>query len=816
MNVILPGLVQQGLFATVLLLLALMQRRHWVAWGGLALVAEFGLLVAGSGISDTWVRTVLLLAYAVAFSLDFRFFDRLGWPLDKHILRFAMREPENTRLLLASEFGGRGWLVLAVTIVAALVTASAPAASGTMAPAGFAMVCLAVLAVAMIRGSGLPPVPNLARAILSLLDRTDARPGLGRPTRAPLPRNDGVSVPTLNILIVVCESLNRRVLREPEGRSATPRYHAFLAGEGDRLVEFPFALANSSSSDVAYVSMLTGLSPDATWERFHSNPLLWHAAKAKGYRTALFTSQSLRWRDLDRFLLDAALDQAVYREALGAPAVNDLAMDDRIVNRLAIDSLVGDEGPFCAVVNYNMLHAPFTSYAEPSSGADMTASERYRIALGLFDTCFGDLVAALSAAGKLADTAILFTSDHGELPERYDRAPNRRVPERLDDFDAEVLRIPFWLRLPDGEAASERGRQLRANANRVVANLDLYPTVLDLLGYEGATSARLADGRSLLEPVPDDRPLVMLNTGAFRQWALAPFAFTRDGLLLIFHDGSRRFELTRLRDPDGADLWPGLPASARAAWLGELAGYPALTDILVRRRLLSAPHAASSVARIYDDLAALGPDADLHVLNNWGLLSREDWEAMCLRTAEFIGVEAGDTVFEAGCGAGAFLDVLIRAFAIRATGVDMAERLIEIAGRRLPGDFRVADIRDLSDIEGGQYDKVVSHGVFLYLPSLADVGKAASELVRLVKPGGVVYIGVLNDPGRFAEYRTEHPPSGNTFIARGFWHHFAAVHDLEVEVMDQERIYRKVSGYDGHANLRYSVRLRKPGPSRLA
>jgi SAM-dependent methyltransferase len=201
----------------------------------------------------------------------------------------------------------------------------------------------------------------------------------------------------------------------------------------------------------------------------------------------------------------------------------------------------------------------------------------------------------------------------------------------------------------------------------------------------------------------------------------------------------------------------------------------------------------------------------LHRLNNWGLFSLTDWEVMSRRTAEFIGIAPGDSIFEAGCGSGAFLDVLSRHYGARIAGVDLAANLVDIAKSRLVGDFRVGDIQDMTDFEDNAYDKVVSQGVFLYLPSLAVVERAVKEMIRLAKPGGAIYVGVLNDPERLATYSSAHQPSGHAFIRRDFWYDIGARHGLDVECIDQERIFSKPEGYDGHSRLRYSVRMRKPG-----
>ena len=120
----------------------------------------------------------------------------------------------------------------------------------------------------------------------------------------------------------------------------------------------------------------------------------------------------------------------------------------------------------------------------------------------------------------------------------------------------------------------------------------------------------------------------------------------------------------------------------------------------------------------------------------------------------------------------------------------------------------MADITDLSSIEAASYDKGLSHGVFLYLDSEDAARRAVLEMVRIAKPGGTVYIGIVNDPDRHAEY--DYPPSGSFILTRSFWRNLADQEGLALELVDQESIFSKPSGYDCYSRIRYSLLLKKP------
>ncbi len=101
------------------------------------------------------------------------------------------------------------------------------------------------------------------------------------------------------------------------------------------------------------------------------------------------------------------------------------------------------------------------------------------------DHHFGRLYDALSDLGRLRDTLIVFTSDHGEF------AGDRGLGEKELFYD-EIVRVPLIVRDPDPRADATRG----AAEQRLVEAIDLVPTILDALSIEGA--AHRIEGRSLL------------------------------------------------------------------------------------------------------------------------------------------------------------------------------------------------------------------------------------------------------------------------------------------------------------------------------
>jgi SAM-dependent methyltransferase len=103
--------------------------------------------------------------------------------------------------------------------------------------------------------------------------------------------------------------------------------------------------------------------------------------------------------------------------------------------------------------------------------------------------------------------------------------------------------------------------------------------------------------------------------------------------------------------------------------------------------------------------------------------------------ADFDGAR-GETVLEVGVGLGTDLARFARAGAL-VTGVDFSERSVELARQRLAldglsGKVVVADAENLPFPEEA-FDRVYSWGVLHHTP---DTGRAAHEMIRVLRPGG--------------------------------------------------------------------------------
>jgi arylsulfatase A-like enzyme len=109
------------------------------------------------------------------------------------------------------------------------------------------------------------------------------------------------------------------------------------------------------------------------------------------------------------------------------------------------------------------------------------------------DAEVGALLDALAASPHAATTAVVFTSDHGDMQGAHGLADKDALYE-------EAVRVPFFLRLP---AAHAQAASPAATDQLVNNALDLFPTLCDLAGIAQPPGL---PGRSLVPRAPADAP----------------------------------------------------------------------------------------------------------------------------------------------------------------------------------------------------------------------------------------------------------------------------------------------------------------------
>ena len=144
-----------------------------------------------------------------------------------------------------------------------------------------------------------------------------------------------------------------------------------------------------------------------------------------------------------------------------------------------------------------------------------------------------------------------------------------------------------------------------------------------------------------------------------------------------------------------------------------------------------------------------------------GRMEAEDWIQYCDNFYSKIGVSMDDTIFEIGCGSGAFLYPLyLRKNLVG--GIDYSINLLDLARKFMPeSNFTCEDAVTLK--LNNTYDVVLSHSVFQYFHDLNQAEKVLKTMNRLAKKK-VAILDVI-DVAKFDLFHTERMKN---FVEEGF------------------------------------------------
>ena len=237
------------------------------------------------------------------------------------------------------------------------------------------------------------------------------------------------------------------------------------------------------------------------------------------------------------------------------------------------------------------LYDPHDPYEPPEPFASRYADRPYDGEVAFADELVGRLEAALDRLGLGPDTLLVVTSDHGEgLGDHGEAVHGYFVYES-------TLAVPLLLRGPGVVA----GTRLAVTARSV----DLFPTVLDLLGLAPGEGTRLS-GRSLAAALrggaaPSNEPTYAESLTPLLHFGWSDLRALRDGRWKYIQ--APRPELYDLRDDpkEAHDLALALPTRAEAL-------RAALSRRLeAERQTAQAPASAAAVPpELLEQLGALG------------------------------------------------------------------------------------------------------------------------------------------------------------------------------------------------------------------
>jgi hypothetical protein len=363
-----------------------------------------------------------------------------------------------------------------------------------MVPAAAFAACFAVTRLTL-GGTFEFPAPFSVPAMLAVAATSSLCSG----PREPLEQRPAQPPQFRNIVMIVDESIRGDYLQiNNRKRTSTP----FLASLQDGMVNFGPAVAAHNCSAAARLILRSGLRaadlPD-TEQRALKKPAIWQFAKQAGFATVyvdafadVFGTHSYMMQPEHGFI-----DRAIPVD--GEPPY---IRDGKIAAQV-LPALLAGERPVFVYVNKYGSHFPYRTTYPPEFGGDAPGTaddalddrerlaENYRRAVRwAVDEFFRSLLGRIT----LADTLILYTSDHGQsLLEggyKLSHCSNGKV-HRGEGI------VPLFA-LTD---AREFGLNLRASAEKSfgkATHFEIFPTLLLAMGYDPEWVAT-RHGASLLD-----------------------------------------------------------------------------------------------------------------------------------------------------------------------------------------------------------------------------------------------------------------------------------------------------------------------------
>lgn len=288
--------------------------------------------------------------------------------------------------------------------------------------------------------------------------------------------------------------------------------------------------ALDSTTAISLAVLWSGLGPMESRETLHSAPLLWEYMRAAHLESAYYTSQNLMFGNSGTWLEGTPWDRHVSATMLELDATYETGADDGKLVDYVLADVAHLKEPYVAVVHLSNTHFPykidpdFVPFAPQgeNEGPETELVGRYQDSIILQDRALGRLVTGLRARPEGSRTAILYMSDHGEQLREKGAVGHTRTL-----FDPEI-RVPFWMDAPHGMLTDAEEQSMRALKSTPTTQIDVLPTVLDLMGVwdvpEMAPFRARMLGQSLLRGGSStERPLVFSNCTelwacAFRNW----------------------------------------------------------------------------------------------------------------------------------------------------------------------------------------------------------------------------------------------------------------------------------------------------------
>ena len=301
-----------------------------------------------------------------------------------------------------------------------------------------------------------------------------------------LPINTTLKKP--NIIFIMADAISaENIGAYGYKRNATPNIDALA----QKSIVFENAYTTATHSDYAQAAILSSrhlLTSEYRTIFPYENPkkFIWDTFKENNYTTGYYSSQDDRWQNMNYYINYTNLDNV-------SNSMTDNQTDyglglisndyDHKTTDIAINWLnetIKKPEPFFLYLNFQAPHLPRAyppeyAHFKPDDDnslipfAEDNSINRYDNALRYTDIQIGRIINFTKENNISNNTIIVFTSDHGE--DLYER---HGVTNHGKSIYNEELIVPLIIHIPDIKPITVKHK---------VSQIDLTPTLIDLLGY---------------------------------------------------------------------------------------------------------------------------------------------------------------------------------------------------------------------------------------------------------------------------------------------------------------------------------------------
>lgn len=191
-----------------------------------------------------------------------------------------------------------------------------------------------------------------------------------------------------------------------------------------------------------------------------------------------------------------------------------------------------------------------------------------------------------------------------------------------------------------------------------------------------------------------------------------------------------------------------------------------------------------------------------------GTISEDAWLQYIDTIKEKLCIDSHTSIFEIGCGAGAFL-YYFSENGNNIGGIDYSHSLINIANKYInSNDLSVCEAINLDCQK--KYDVIISNSVFFYFPSLEYASNVLEKMLEKCKKS--IAILEINDSSkkdialsiRNQNCQKNYDGLNHLYYEKDWFISFAKKHNIVIKIEDQ-----CISGYD-NSSYRFNVFLSKP------